>query len=140
MDFEISEERDADLDSEVRRGIREADPPDVGVRDYEPLSLAVRARDGTLLGGVYGATMWGWLMIDGLWIAADLRGHGFGTQLLTAAEQIAKQRGCRGASLGTFDFQAREFYERQGYRVYGELPDFPPGHTHFQLAKRFDEP
>ena len=92
-------------------GIRQADPPDVPVRD--------------------------WLMIDGLWVAAALRGRGFGTQLLDAAEEIAIARGCRGAWLGTFDFQARAFYERRGYRVFAELPEFPPQHRHFHLAKNF---
>lgn len=141
MQFDITEEHhdDSGVGAEVRRGIREADPHDVGPRDYEPLALALRERDGTLRGGVYGATMWKWLMIDGLWIAPDLRGQGLGARLLAAAEAVAIQRGCLGASLGTFDFQARAFYERQGYRAFGQLPDFPVGHSHFQLAKRFDE-
>ena len=118
-------------------GIRQADPPDVPVRDYQPLCLALRDADDALQGGLHGATMWGWLMIDGLWVAAALRGRGFGTQLLDAAEEIAIARGCRGAWLGTFDFQARAFYERRGYRVFAELPEFPPQHRHFHLAKNF---
>ena len=76
-------------------------------------------------------------MIEGLWVADDQRGRGYGSQLLTAAETIAVERGCIGAWLGTFDFQARGFYERHGYRVFGELADFPAGHRHFELSKRF---
>jgi len=79
------------------------------------------------------------LMLDGLWVAAELRGQGYGARLLAAAESAARRRGCRGVWLGTFDFQARSFYERQGYRIIGELAEFPAGHTHFQLAKRFDD-
>jgi GNAT superfamily N-acetyltransferase len=134
------EHNGTDIDAEVRRGIREADPSDVGARDYEPLALGLRDEAGTIRGGAYGATMWGWFMLDGLWVAPELRGHGYGARLLAAAEMVAKKRGCRGVSLGTFDFQARSFYERQGYSVFGQLPDFPAGHTHFQLAKRFGEP
>lgn len=46
MEFEITEEHDGStgVDAEVRRGIREADPPDVGRRDWEPLALALRDR------------------------------------------------------------------------------------------------
>jgi GNAT superfamily N-acetyltransferase len=141
MQFEITEEHDGGtgIDAEVRRGIREADPPDVGRRDWEPLGLALRDPNGSLHGGAYGATMWGWLMLDGIWVSPDLRGQGHGVRLLAAAEAVAKRRGCRGVSLGTFDFQARAFYERQGYYVFGQLPDFPSGHTHFQLAKRLDD-
>jgi GNAT superfamily N-acetyltransferase len=122
----------------IRRGIREADPTDVGARDYQPLCLALRGAGEALQGGLYGATMWGWLMIDGLWVAAELRGRGLGTQLVEAAETIAITRGCRGAWLGTFDFQARAFYESRGYRVFAELPEFPARHQHFHLAKLFN--
>ena len=74
-------------------------------------------------------------MIDGLWIDDALRGQGLGRQLLLRSEAIAVARGCRGAWLGTFDFQARGFYERHGYRVFAALPDFPAGHTHYHLRK-----
>jgi GNAT superfamily N-acetyltransferase len=122
----------------IRRGIREADPIDVGARDHAALCLTLRDADDALQGGLYGATMWGWLLIDGLWVTAELRGRGLGSQLLETAEAIAITRGCRGAWLGTFDFQARTFYERRGYQMFAELPDFPAGHRHFHLAKRFE--
>ncbi|RYD26091.1 MAG: GNAT family N-acetyltransferase, partial [Verrucomicrobiaceae bacterium] len=63
-------------------------------------------------------------------------GQGFGKKLLLAAEAIAVSRGCTGSWLGTFDFQARDFYQHLGYRVFAELPGFPPGHTHFHLSKK----
>ena len=139
MEFEITEEHEGvgEIGAGVRDGIRNADPPDVGRRDYLPLALGLRDGAGALRGGAYGATMWGWLMLDGLRIAPELRRRGHGARLLAAAEAVAQKRGCRGVWLGTFDFQARSFYEGRGYSVYGQLPDFPAGHTHFQLAKRF---
>ena len=141
MLYQLTEEADVEsIAARVRRGIRGADPPDVGPRDYQPLGVALRAPDGTLLGGVYGATIWGWLMVDGLWVAEELRGRGLGRRLLLAAEAAAVKRGCRGAWLGTFDFQAREFYERLGYSVFAALPDFPAGHTHYHLKKSFAPP
>ena len=139
MTFQIIHEREdaSDVFAAIRRGIREADPPDVGARDYAPVFLSLRDDDGAILGGLYGATMWKWLMIEGLWVAREQQRRGHGSRLLTAAESQALERGCVGASLGTFDFQARAFYERHGYRVVGELVGFPEGHSHFQLAKRF---
>ena len=134
--YEITEEAELDaIFSAVRQGIREADPPEVGPRDWRPLNLALRKRDGTLAGGVYGATMWKWLLIDGLWVAQEIRARGIGRELILAAESKAMERGCRGAWLGTFDFQARGFYERLGYTVFAELPGFPPGHAHYHLKK-----
>ena len=140
MDHELREEADVEaLQATVLAGIRSADPPAVPQRDYQPLAIALRAPSGEVVGGVHGATMWQWLMIDGVWVAADPRGQGLGRRLVLAAEAAAIARGCRGAWLGTFDFQARGFYERLGYTVFGELPGFPPGHTHFELRKQFAE-
>jgi GNAT superfamily N-acetyltransferase len=105
----------------------------VPARNWQVVSLALRDFDGVIVGGLYGATMWSWLMIDGLWVTKALFGQGLGSRLLLAAEELAVSRGCLGSWLGTFDFQARTFYERHGYAMFAELPAFPPGHTHFHL-------
>ena len=63
------------------------------------------------------------------------RGQGIGTQLLTAAEDLARSRGCIGASLDTFEYQARPFYEKLGYKLFGTLDGFPPGSRQFYLSK-----
>jgi GNAT superfamily N-acetyltransferase len=127
----------SELSALVRQGIREADPADVGSRDWVPVTLALEDDDGTVIGGDYGATMWQWLMIDGLWVATEHRGKGLGQRLLEAAEELAVERGCTGSWLGTFDFQSRGFYEAHGYEVFAELPGFPPGRTHYHLRKTF---
>ena len=36
----------------------------------------------------------------------------------------------------TLDFQAKPFYQKQGFEVYGELQDTPKGHTTYFLVKR----
>jgi GNAT superfamily N-acetyltransferase len=71
---------------------------------------------------------------------AKTRGGGHGARLLAAAEAYALERGCGGAFLDTFSFQARPFYERHGYEVFATLPDFPPGHDRFFLRKRMTRP
>lgn len=138
MVYQLDEEADATaLPVAVRKGIGAADPEDVGRRDWQTVCLALRDPQGAVVGGLYGATMWSWLMIDGLWVAAEQRGQGLGRRLLLASEEIAIKRACVGSWLGTFDFGAKEFYERHGYSVYGALDGFPPGHTHFHLRKHF---
>jgi hypothetical protein len=37
--------------------------------------------------------------------------------------------------LTTFDFQARSFYEIKGYKVVGEIKDYPPGSSYFTMVK-----
>jgi hypothetical protein len=75
MTFRIQEEpeRSEEIHAAVRRGIPLADPADVGPRNWQALHLSLRDPDSTLVGGLYGATSWGWLMIDGLWV--DHEGH-----------------------------------------------------------------
>ena len=136
MNCQLDPEADlATLSALVRKGIAQADPPDVGLRDWQTICLAVRDAQGEVVGGLYGATMWSWLMIDGLWVDPGQRGRGVGRQLLLAAEEIALQRGCVGSLLNTFDFQAKVFYERNGYTVLAAMAGFPPGHTQFRLQK-----
>jgi GNAT superfamily N-acetyltransferase len=136
MDYRLHHEDDAAaVQAAVLQGLRQASPADVGARDYRTLALSLRDAEEVIVGGVFGATMWDWLMIDGLWVDAPLRARGLGRQLLLSCEAMAVERGCRGAWLGTFDFQARGFYERLGYTVFAALPEFPRGHTHFHLWK-----
>ena len=105
-----------------------------GGSDFRPLAVFLRDGD-TLLGGLVGYTSRQWLHVDVFWLGEAYRGQGYGTALLSAAEQEAIERGCEYAYLDTFDFQAPEFYKKRGYTVFGELPDFPKGHTRFFLKK-----
>jgi GNAT superfamily N-acetyltransferase len=91
---------------------------------------------GEMLGGVT-ATMYCWrvLSIDVLWVSAKDRGKGFGSELLRAVEDEARRLGCRLSQLDTFDFQAKSFYVKHGYEIFGELDDCPPGHKRFYFKK-----
>lgn len=100
------------------------------------LCFVLRAADGEVVGGVIGATHWDWLHIDLLWVKEELRGRGYGRRLLLLAEEEARKRGAKHAYLDTFSFQAPDFYDQYGYRVFGELPDFPPGHRRYYLTKQ----
>jgi len=109
--------------------------------DWRPLTLAVRrAGEAAPAGGLLGRTFFNWLFVSLFYLPADLRGRGLGTELLRRAEAEARARGCVGAHLDTFGFQARGFYEKLGYAVFGTLPDCPPGHARFFLSKRLDAP
>jgi GNAT superfamily N-acetyltransferase len=108
-----------------------------GVEPRRHQALTVLARDerGTVIGGLVGDTVWGWLQVKEFWVADGHRGCGYGTKLLGVAEREAVRRGCHHALLDTFDFQAREFYEKLGYAVFGSLADFPRTHTRFFMSK-----
>jgi len=102
---------------------------------YSPLAIFLRDERGAILGGALGDIWGGWLDLTFLWVAVPLRGRGYGRQLLEAAEEEARAQGCRGVHLSTHSFQARPFYEKLGYQIVGEIPDYPAGHSLFFLKK-----
>ncbi|WP_315065798.1 GNAT family N-acetyltransferase [uncultured Clostridium sp.] len=78
---------------------------------------------------------WNCLYIDSLWVDANYRKFGFGAELLNEVEMIAKKRGCRLIHLDTFDFQAKDFYIKQGYEVFGVLDNCPENHRRYYMKK-----
>ena len=119
----------------VGGGINEYNTRMAGAEGYQRLCYVLYAPDGSVAGGLIGATFWDWFYIDLLFVKEELRRQGYGRQLLALAEAEALRRGARNAYLDTFTFQAPEFYTRQGYRVFGELPDFPQGQTRYFMTK-----
>lgn len=103
----------------------------------EAVLLTIRDAEGGVAGGLIGRISWQWLYVMTLAVAPALRGQGWGQSLLQQAEAAARGQGCIGARLDTYSFQARGFYEKQGYRVTGTLEDCPPGHARYSMAKRF---
>lgn len=106
--------------------------------DRRPLAALLRDADAAVIGGLVGQTSWRWLYIETLAVPDGMRGNGWGRRLMAAAEAEARRRGCIGARVDTYSFQARGFYERHGYAVVGRIDDCPPGQTRFSLAKRLD--
>jgi GNAT superfamily N-acetyltransferase len=100
-----------------------------------PLAIAAYGTGGQLRGAIDGHLFFDWLTISRLWVAAEKRGHGIGKALLLEAEIHAKRQGCVGSTLSPYDFQARPFYERQGYAVFGVLSNNPKGRERFFMQK-----
>lgn len=71
-----------------------------------------------------------------MWIPEELRGQGYGHQLLLAIEEQARQHGAAHVFLDTFSFQAPDFYKQHGYHVFGELAGFPSGHQRIFMTKQ----
>ncbi|TAL62471.1 MAG: N-acetyltransferase, partial [Legionella sp.] len=66
---------------------------------------------------------WGILYVGVLFVHEDYRGMQLGSQLLARVEADAKAMGARLCHLDTFDFQAKDFYLRHGYEIFGILQD-----------------
>lgn len=105
-----------------------------GPSGHQPLAVVLRDEAGKVQGGLWGHTAYGWLYTQLLVVPDGHRTRGLGAALMAHAEAMARDRGCRHAWVDTI-FGARGFYERLGYRVFGELPEHPPGYTRSFLCK-----
>ena len=89
----------------------------------------------TIAGCVAKIYCWNVAYINALWVDETYRDQGLSAKLLAEIENTAKEKGCYLIHLDTFDFQAKEFYEKQGYEVFGVLEDCPKEHSRYYLKK-----
>jgi GNAT superfamily N-acetyltransferase len=102
--------------------------------EYEEFAITLKSDGGEVKGGIY-AISWGkMLFIKWLWVNETHRRGGHGRALMVAAEAEGRTRGCSAIWLDTFEFQARPFYEKIGFSVFGTL-DYPAGFKRFFLQK-----
>jgi GNAT superfamily N-acetyltransferase len=120
----------------IGQGISAYNIRHAGKNDFQRLCFVLKSPEGEIVGGVLGETYWEWFHLDLLWVKEELRGRGYGHRLLMQAEEEARGRGAKNAYLDTFSFQAPVFYKKYGYEMFGELPDYPPGHQRYFLRKR----
>lgn len=108
----------------------------VGYQDRVLLHVIVRdSVGGAILGGISGRTSLGLMFLDLVYLPESLRGRDVGSRMLTLAEAEGRRRGCRAGVLYTISFQAPRFYERLGWRVFGQVPCDPPGTNRVFMTK-----
>jgi GNAT superfamily N-acetyltransferase len=138
MHITLTEQDDPPEAKSALEGLTAFNAPFVGGHGHTPLSLVVRREPGGApVGGAYGWCYGGWYFLHYFYLPEDMRGAGQGRALIARIEAEARARGCIGAWLDTFSFQAPGFYEKQGYARFGTLDDHPPGHARHFLFKRF---
>ncbi|MGY3869216.1 GNAT family N-acetyltransferase [Aeromonas crassostreae] len=120
----------------LRNGLNGFNEAITGQLLRERIASFIKDEDGAVRGGILGEIKWGWFHIEGLWVDESIRRDGWGTHLLGAMEQYARSKGITNYHLETTSFQALPFYQKQGYEVFGQLPDMPPGHISYFLKKQ----
>ena len=78
---------------------------------------------------------WNCLYIDALWVKEEYRKEGLGSKILNEIEKVAKDKGCYLIHLDTFDFQAKDFYLKHGYDIFGILDECPQKHKRYFMKK-----
>ena len=104
---------------------------------YQRFALLLLDDGGKPVGGLNGWADFDWAFIQLLYLPEALRRQGHGRDLVNRAEIWARERGLIGMWLDTFAFQARPFYEKLGFEVFGTIEDHPVGGSRDFMRKRF---
>lgn len=133
----LTDEIPPDLQSRVIDGLNAFNDQAAGFADRRPLAVVASDPDTNgILGGAIGRSSLGLLFLDLLYLPESCRGTGIGSEILGRFEAEGRRRGCRTALLYTLSFQAPAFYERHGWRRFGEFPCLPEGASRIFLSKQ----
>lgn len=110
--------------------------PELSRAELYRLDFSAKNQNGELLGGIQAKWVnWGILEIELLLVFEKYRHQGIASKLLQYVEQHAREHKCHIAHLDTFDFQAKDFYLKHGYSIFGTLENAPKGHCRYYMKK-----
>ena len=138
IEIKLEYERIPRAEAVVTRGLADFNREKFGRVDTQTLDILVRDKRGEIIGGLLGRSSLGMFFLDLFYLPEALRGGGLGSELIRRAEDEARRRGCTVAFVMTVTFQAPGFYERHGYRRFGEIACPPDGATRIFLSKPLD--
>ena len=110
----------------------------IAKRNLSPIrffAYYIKDDDGKIVGGCNGDILYGCLYVGTLWVDASLRGKGYGTKLMQAAEQLGKDSKCNFMAVNTMDWEALDFYKKLGYSVELERKGFEKDSIFYFLRK-----
>ncbi|MBQ4558460.1 MAG: GNAT family N-acetyltransferase [Clostridia bacterium] len=90
-----------------------------------------------LVGGAIGYIEYNWYFLDLMYVDEFYRSQYVGTSLIKKIEEFATNNKLTGVRVETWDFQARGFYEKNGYKVFAQIENCPPGTIDYFLKKEF---
>ena len=104
--------------------------------DFLWINRIIEDVNGQIIAGVLSKMYcWNCLYVDVLWVKEEYRKDGLGSKLLKEIEKVAKEKGCHLIHMDTFDFQAKDFYIKHGYEIFGILDECPQGHKRYYMKK-----
>lgn len=128
--------RDPCAEAVITGGLAAYNEERFGRVDSRSLDILVRDdNSGEVVGGLLGHSSLGLFFLDLFYLPEALRRSGLGSRIIELAEQEGRRRGCTAAFVCTVTFQAPGFYQRHGYRPFGEIACPPDGATRIFLSK-----
>lgn len=135
MDIDVLDQPEQSLVDFLDQKIKDMNWQHWEVNERLPLAVQIKDEVGEVIAGAAGRTFGDWLLLDTLWVSEVLRGQEVGSRLLGAMEEAARSRGCHQVWLETLSFQARPFYEKQGYKVHSVQENYPRTSCQYFMTK-----
>jgi GNAT superfamily N-acetyltransferase len=108
--------------------------PAMEVPHSQKFAIRVTDADGAVVGGALVWAYWGWVDVTLVALQKEVRGCGLGSRLMEAIEQKAREENCSRLRVECFGNEVG-FYQKMGYRVVGQLEDYPVGHSYYWMRK-----
>lgn len=113
--------------------------PNTQKKSFIWINRVIKDNHGGIIAGINSKMYcWNCLYIDSLFVDDKYRNKGLGRKLLEEIEMIAKGNKCKLIHLDTFDFQAKDFYLKQGYKIFGVLDQCPENHKRYYMKKNIN--
>ncbi|MBD56826.1 N-acetyltransferase [uncultured Pseudoalteromonas sp.] len=122
--YQLKSDDSADLNNQLREHVVAYNAAHFNAKRI-PVGFKFVNKHNTVVAGIHGQVFGNWLLISWLWCDDKTRGKGLATRLLTELEIKAKALGANTSQLDTLDFQAKPFYEKNGYQVKYEMSNYP---------------
>lgn len=103
--------------------------------EYIDIHYVIKENEGVIAGICGNTYTWKIFYLQLLFVNEAHRNRNLATLLLRRVEEEAKALGVTLVHTDTYDFQAKDFYIKHGYEVFGVLDDCPQGHKRYYLKK-----
>ncbi|MBI2792807.1 MAG: GNAT family N-acetyltransferase [Gammaproteobacteria bacterium] len=135
-DIAISSEKETQFVDDKIVAFNRSHVPFTQDNDFVSLNFHIKDDKGVVIAGINSLMYcWGMVYIDVLVVDENHRGQQLGSRLLNKVESEAKAMGANLSHLDTFDWQAKDFYLKHGYEIFGVLENCPPGHARYYMKK-----
>ncbi len=112
----------------ILHGLQSFNLPFFQQKDCQFFSIYAVDENHQIIGGLCGDILGRTANVDYAWVDEEKRRQGIATQLFSQLESFAQSKGCKYIQLFTYEFQAKEFYEKLGFECIAIISNWIEGH------------
>ncbi|HEY3638180.1 MAG TPA: GNAT family N-acetyltransferase [Rhizomicrobium sp.] len=126
---------DEDVKNRIVSGLIAFNRAEVNQPERQYFNAVLRDGNGHVQGGIIASVNFDVMRIEEFFVEEPWRRGGHGARLVASAEAEGARRGAKLSCVMTYSWQARPFYEKQGYQIIATLPYRGGEHTLYWLTK-----